>query len=87
MQMFPLLHYFLLIAEICMPSDSAHFKIALELISLKYIPESVFSRIVGMPPEGATDVQEENHIANILFWRVLGVGGYIALPSELQAGF
>lgn len=35
----PLLHYFLLIAEICIKSDSAGFKIALKLIFLKYIPE------------------------------------------------
>ena len=60
---------------------------ALKLTSLKYITESIFSQMVGVPPEGAVDVLGENCMANSLFCRALGAGGFIALPPQLQAGF
>lgn len=47
---------------------STGFKIALKLISMKYIIESVYSHMVGVLPEGAVDMLGENHMAKFVLW-------------------
>lgn len=43
--------------------------------------------MVGVHPEGAVDTLGENHMAKFVLLGAGEAGGFIASPSQLQAGF